>query len=75
MRTPKERTSTSTGVETMFSIIRRGTIILGFGQGLPSESGMCSQGRQVARGTASRLKNMSGSFECMAMRSYIGSQP
>lgn len=75
MRTPKERTSTSTGVVTMFSIMRRGTMMRGFGQGLPSESSTCSQGRQVARGTASRLKNISGSLEWMAMRSYIGSQP
>ena len=52
MRTPKERTSTSTGWVTMFSIIRRGTIMRGFGQGLPLESSTCSQGRQVARGTA-----------------------
>ena len=75
MRTPKERTSTSTGSFTTLLMSRRGTMMRGFGQGWPLESGMCSQGRQVARGTACRFRNISGSLVCMAIFSYIGSQP
>ena len=75
IRTPKERTSTSTGLLTTLEMRRRGTMTRGLGQGLPVESSTCSQGRQVARGTACRLRNISGSLEWMAIFSYCGSQP
>ena len=47
----------------------------GLGQVWPLESRLCSQGRQVARGTACRLRNISGSLVWMAIFSYMGSQP
>ena len=75
MRTPKLRTSTSTGLSTMLSTILRGTITRGLGQGLPVESMVCSHTRQVEPGTPSMLKNTSGFLLWMVMRSYMGSEP
>ena len=60
-RTPKLRTSTSTGSFTTLGTIRRGMMTRGLGQGVPSESSVCSQIRQVALGTAWMFINRSGS--------------
>ena len=75
IRTPKLRTSTSTGSVTMLSTKRRGMMTRGLEQDLPVESSVCSHKRHVAPGTPSRLKKISGSLVWMAMRSYMGSRP
>ena len=71
MRTPKLRTSTSTGSVsgTMLSTILRGRMTRGLEQGLPFDSITCSQMRQVAPGVPSMLKKTSGSLGWIQMRS------